>query len=61
MELLFLLTELLDINKKRLENMNQSVSQSDNEYQQAYYEGIVSEIENSIWDLEEMIDKIRKG
>lgn len=61
MELLFLLTELLDSNKKRLENMNQSVSQSDNEYQQAYYEGIVSEIENSIWDLEEMIDKIRKG
>ncbi len=54
-----LLTKLINDNKVRLKNMNQSALQSDNEYQMAYYDGISEEIENSIYDLENLLNIIK--
>ena len=53
--------ENLIIEKKhRLICANASSLQTDNEYQEAYYTGIAEEIENSIWDLEDILKAIEQ-
>lgn len=46
---------LIEINKKRLEELNKKKNKAENEYQEALYEGMIQELENSIEDLEEII------
>lgn len=55
-----IIENLIIENKQRLINVNSSSLQTDNEYQEAYYTGIAEEIENSIWDLENILKAIEQ-
>ena len=55
-----LIVKLINENQQRYQQMIVSSLQSNNEYQQAYYEGAAEEIQNSIWDLEDLLTKLEK-
>lgn len=55
-----IIENLIIENKQRLVNIEASILQTDNEYQEAYYTGMADEIENSIWDLEDILKVIEQ-
>lgn len=55
-----IIVNLITEKKHRLICVNASSLQTDNEYQEAYYTGIAEEIENSIWDLEDILKAIEQ-
>lgn len=55
-----LIVKLINENQQRYQQAIASSLQSNNEYQQAYHEGIADEIQNSIWDLEDILTKLEK-
>lgn len=47
--------ELIKLNKLRLEEYEKEKRETRTEYQEALYEGMISELESSISDLEELL------
>lgn len=55
-----LIVKLINENLQRYQQAIASSLLANNEYQQAYHEGIADEIQNSIWDLEDILTKLEK-